>query len=83
MSTSPYRPNAYYYRKIAREGSKQEMREVIHDLLLERERLRSWVREHGMIPPLFKVPEQKAAEIIDSPASAWQEKVSRRLKHPQ
>lgn len=76
MSSAPYRPNAFYYRKTAREGTPEEMRKAILDLVEEREKLRAWIREQGLIPPLFKVPGKKALEIMRSPASAWQREIS-------
>lgn len=76
MSLSPYRPNSFYYRKTAREGTREQMRKTILELVEERELLRAWVREQGLIPPLLRVPGKKAMEIMRDPASPWQENVS-------
>lgn len=72
MPLTPYRPNAYYYRRIAREGTRKQMRQAIGELVTEREQLRAWIREQGLIPPLISLPLDKAVEIIREPLTDYQ-----------
>lgn len=76
---SSYRPSSYYYRQILRTGTEAELRAALEEVVDDREQLRAWVREQGMIPPVFRVPAGKADDIIRHPATAWQRDVSGRF----
>ena len=58
---TPYRPGSYYYRRALRRAkTAAEAREIGLSLVAEHERLRSWVRELGYIPPKWTVPREEA-----------------------
>jgi hypothetical protein len=80
MNLVPYRPAAYYRRQIAATGSDAEVRQTLRETLMELERLRAWVREQGMVPPVFSVPRAKVCETLAAPLTEYQQRLVNHLQ---
>lgn len=56
-----FRPSGHYFRKAVRSATAvDKLREISLVLCFEHERLRSWVREQGYIPPKWQVTVEEA-----------------------
>ena len=80
MKTIPYRSASFYHREIANTGDLPEIKKTLLELIAEREKTRAWIRERGLVPPVFNVPEKKAKEIIEKPLTDWQKSVAARFR---
>lgn len=59
-----YKPSAFYFRAAIRAGkTSKEIRRLALELVKEHERLREWVRDHGLVPPKwFVTPIERSAK---------------------
>jgi predicted GNAT superfamily acetyltransferase len=63
MSDLTYKPSAFYFRRRLRQTDEPaELREVGLAVVTEMERLRSWVRDQGLIPPKWTVDPAEAKD---------------------
>lgn len=58
-----YKPSVFYYRRAIRAAkTKAQAQSVGLGVCLELERLKEWVRAHGMVPPKWTVDPLEAEE---------------------
>lgn len=75
MNILSYRVASYYYRNIARGDDVNEIRSTLLELITERERTRAWIREQGLVPPVYSVPDGKILDIIEQPLTDYQRRL--------
>ena len=75
MEITPYRCTSFYYRRTANTDDITEIRKTLLELIAEREKTRAWIRDKGLVPPVFNVPDGKIMDIIEQPLTDYQRRL--------